>query len=52
MPCPIMPTLKPVIKVEPTKPSQKKGFLIGFMLGWEWEKATEALSKFFSRRKK
>lgn len=47
-----MPKLTPVLKVEPTKPSEKKGFLVGFMLSWEWERASQALSKFFSRSKK
>lgn len=47
-----MPKLTPVLKVEPTKPSEKKGFLVGFMLSWEWEATFSKLSNLFKRKPK
>lgn len=43
--------LSPILKSEPTKPSQKKGFLVGFMLSWEWEKAVEWIKTKVNNRK-
>lgn len=47
-----MPKLTPVLKVEPTKPSEKKGFLVGFMLSWEWESVFSKLGNLFKKKPK
>lgn len=47
-----MPKLNPILKVEPTKPSEKKGFLVGFMLSWEWESVTAKLANLFKKKPK
>jgi hypothetical protein len=48
--------LTPVLKVEPNKPSEKKGVLGGFMLSWKWEDATawisSKLNRIFARKGK
>lgn len=44
--------LRPILKSEPNKPSQKKGWLVGIMFSWEWEKVAEKLSNLFKRKGK
>lgn len=44
--------LKPILKSEPNKPSQKKGWLVGIMLSFEWEKTVDWLKGLFKRKGK
>lgn len=44
--------LKPILKSEPTKPSDKKGWVAGIMISFEWEKSIEFLKRLFKRKSK
>jgi hypothetical protein len=44
--------LKPLLRLEKTKPSEKKGWIAGIMISLEWEKTFGMISKWFVRMKK
>lgn len=45
-----MPTTKPFFRLEKTKPSEKKGWIAGFMLSWTWEEAGAFLGRVFRKK--